>query len=539
MHNKTNSVFALLMLIGWQAAYANTSAPITAVTLYPGSATVERTAQVAPGMTQLEIKGLPANFDTQTIRVQTDAGIQIGQIIAQDISSTEAIGAREADIEAKIQALQDQQAALDVDAKSAALVQGYLERFSGSGAAATDKQQPYIDAKSMAAVLDAMRRGGSDAFERIHRADMQKREIGKKIDALQRELAKVKNGAKDARTFTIQLAAKQSGNVRLSYQVNGAGWKPSYRAMLDSSASSIDLERLASVSQKTGEDWSGVKLKLSTGQPRLSPQAPEPRPWLLSYYKPEPQQYRTASAAHAPAPAPAPSPMIRPQMKIAGNLIAEDYVAPVIETQGSFATEFDVPARVSLPSDGREISVNLSKQTVPVKQRVRVAPRMDKSAVVTAEAARPSGVWLSGNIQLFRDGSYVGATQWNTQASDKFVFPFGRDDLVRVAVDRTRQESGTTGLLSRQSERKVSDVYTITSFHKTPVELLVLESSPVSTSEEVKVEKNFSPQPSTQAWEQRQGVVAWEQTIAPNQTLKWTVDYHIVYPQEGSATGLP
>ncbi len=516
-----------------QAAASQT--PITAVVLYPGSATVERVARITPGMTRLEITGLPANFDLQTLRAQAGPGIQIGQIVTQDVGRTESAGTREAEIEAKIQALQDKLAVIDVDAKSAVLVQKYLENLSGADAAATDRQQPYIDAKSMASVLEAMRRGGSDAYERIHKADVQKRELHKQVAALERDLAKVKSGARDTRNVTINLAARQGGTLTVSYQVNGAGWQPTYRALLDSSASTVNLERLATVSQKTGEDWSNVKLTLSTGQPRLSPQAPEPRPWLLSYRKPVTTQMENRAAlATSSAPMAAPSPR-----GLAKAEAADDYVAPVIETQGAFTTEFAVPAQVSLPADGREISVALSTQTVPVKQRVRTAPRIDKSAIVTAEAVRPAGVWLSGGIQLFRDGSYVGATHWQPQASDNFIFPFGRDDLIRVTVDRANEQSGSTGLFTQQNERKIADVYTITSFHKTPVDLLVLESSPVSTSDEIKVQAVYQPQPGTASWEKRRGVVGWETSIAPNQSLKFGVDYTITYPKEGRVIGLP
>lgn len=531
---RTRLSFVLCLACAGHAA-ADNQAPITAVVLYPGSATVERAATITPGMTRLELKGLPANFAMQTLRAQAGPGIQIGQIVTQDVSRTESASAREAEIEAKIQALSDRLAVLDVDAKSAALVQKYLENMS-AGAAATDRQQPYIDAKSMAAMLEAIRRGGSDAFERIHKAEVQKRALHKQIDALQRDLDKVRSGARDSRNITINLAARQGGTLTLSYQVNGAGWKPTYRAQLDSSASTVELERLATVSQKTGEDWSNVKLKLSTGQPRLSPQAPEPRPWLLGYHKPAPAM--ESRAAYAAAPAPAAPPMPAPARGLA-KAGADDYIAPVIETQGAFATEFEVPAPVSLAADGREISVALAKQTMAVKQKVRTAPRIDTSAVVTAEAARPPGVWLAGGIQLFRDGSYVGATHWNTQASDQFIFPFGRDDLIRVTVDRAKEQSGTTGLLTQQNERKIADVYTITSFHKRPVDLLVLEASPVSTSDEIRVQAAYQPQPDIDAWEKRRGVVGWEASIAPSQSLKFTVDYTIGYPKEGRVTGLP
>jgi hypothetical protein len=70
-------------------------------------------------MRRLEISGLPANFDPQTVRVESDLGVRLGEVSTQDQSRTGASNARESVVEEKIQALKDRQAALDVDAKSA------------------------------------------------------------------------------------------------------------------------------------------------------------------------------------------------------------------------------------------------------------------------------------------------------------------------------------------------------------------------------------------------------------------------------------
>ncbi|MBA5637906.1 DUF4139 domain-containing protein [Duganella sp. LX20W] len=510
-------------------------APITSVTLYPGSAMVERSGAVQPGMTHLDISGLPAGFDLRTLRVQASAGIQVGQVVTRDVGKEEAANARQAELEARIQALQDSKDVLNVDAKSAALVQNYLEHLNGAGPA--DRAPVAADGKAMGAMLDTIRRGAHDAFSQIQRTQVQMREIDRKIAVLQGELDKVRGGGREQRSISVQLAVRQAGTVRVSYQVNGAGWKPVYRASLDAGASRVELERLAAVSQKTGEDWNGVALKLSTGQPRRSPDAPDPQPRLLTYYKPVAES-KVAAYGYAPMPAPAPAPA--PMVAMAARAPAgEPYIPPVIEEQGAFDTEFSVPNRVTLPADGREVTVALSSQPVPVTQRIRVVPRQDKSAVVTAEAARPAGVWLAGNVQLFRDGGYVGATHWNPQASERLVLPFGRDELIRVAVDRASQQSGTGGLLAQHGEREVTDVYTITSFHTAPVRVLVLEASPVSTSDEIKVRATFGPQPTITQWEQRQGVVGWDQPLAPHETLKISAGYAISYPKEGTVTGLP
>jgi uncharacterized protein (TIGR02231 family) len=210
-----------------------------------------------------------------------------------------------------------------------------------------------------------------------------------------------------------------------------------------------------------------------------------------------------------------------------------------VETQTTFSTEFEVPGRVSLPSDGRKATVSLAKLTLPAKMRLRVVPRLDPVAIVTAEAARPEGVWLPGEIQLQRDGSVVGSTGWNPQSSGDLVLPFGRDNRVRVTLDRVKDRNGSAGILDRRNEREVTDVMTLSSFHKTPLELLVLESSPVSTSDQIKVQASYEPTPQVQDWENRQGVVAWERQIKPNETVKITVSYTIGYPREGTVVGLP
>ena len=520
------AVGAALLCIGSGAAYAQDASKITAVTLYPGSATVERTARITPGMTRLEITGLPANFDSQTLRVETDPGVHVGEMSTQDVARTQAPNAREAQLEERIQALRDRQAALDGEVKSAEMVNEFLSRL---GAPGTEKAAPIPDAKSLGGVIDLIRRGSRDSLVRTQRAKVQKRERDKQIAALERDLARLKSGAKDTRTILVGVSADRAGSARVSYQVNGAGWRPAYRASLDSLTSNLELVRQGVVSQTTGEDWSGVKLKLSTGQPRLSPQGPDPRPWLVSLPSPV-RAYGNVSGLVAAGAREAPAALQRERR--------DQFADAPIETQTSFATEFEVPGEVSLPSDGRKVTVSLARLTLPVKMRLRVVPRLDPAAIVTAEAKRPEGVWLPGEVQLARDGSHVGSTQWNPQTTAGLVLPFGRDNLVRVTLDRVKDRNGSS-VLGRKSEREVTDVLTLASFHKKPLELLVLESSPVSTSDQIEVESRFEPKPQVQNWEERQGVVAWERSIAPKETLKITLNYAISYPKDGAVVGLP
>ncbi len=499
---------------------------VTQVTLYPGSATVERAVRVAVGTGRVEMTGLPAGFDVKTLRVEGDSGIQIGEVTVQDVARSEALSAREADLEQKIQGLKDDEAALDVDAKTAALVRDYLASL-GSHAKDPDKAGPApVDAKSIPVVVDAIRRGGADAYRTILQTDLKKRELDKRIAALERDLARVRSGARDVRSLWISYVASKPGELRAAYQVANAGWKPVYRAELDSTASKMDLERQAAVMQRTGEDWRGITLRLSTGAPRAT-QIVDPQPWQLVIRPPIEDRARSRIAMEAPAP-------------MAKAERADQGQAPIVaQFETTYATEFEVPGKVDVAADGRRVAVSLSSQSIPVKQRIRVVPRRGLDANVTAEAEQPEGVWIPGEVQLYRDGSYIGTTYWNAQAKEKIVLPFGRDDRVVVKSERVKNRGGEAGLITKRGERQIADLYTITSRHKVPVELLVLEASPVAVSDQITVQTAYEPVPKIKEWENKRGVVAWEQPLAPGETANFTVDYTISYPKDANVIGLP
>jgi uncharacterized protein (TIGR02231 family) len=514
---------------------ASTGAPVTAVVLYPGSASITRTAQVAPGATEVVLTGLPANFDVQTMRVAASSGLRVGAVTTLDAAGSQVLNPAEASLREKIEALGDQKALLDAQASAAQIVKTYLERL-GTGSE-TSKPAPVGDGKALAGVIDTLGKGASSALIKMQTIAVQQRALDTRIDVLKRDLARLQSGTRDARAVTIALAGTQGGTVTINYQLNHAGWKPGYRASLDSGSSSVELARLATVAQHTGEDWSNVRLTLSTGQPRQSPTGPVPQPWLLSWSLPQPAKPMLARMAVAAAPAPQ---MERVDVSGSRNKVELEEIDASLMTQvqSAFATEFQVPGPVSLASDGRAVTLSLASQKLPAKQYLRVAPRLDRSAIIMAETARPEGVWPAGNLQLFRDGNYVGATHWDLQDAKRTEFSFGRDALLTVSVDAVEGKTGTKGVFSTRHAKHTADVFTLTSRHSKPIDVLVLESSPVSTADEVKVQAVFAPKPNVSAWEDRRGVVAWNASINPAASLSFQVEYQIDYPAEGVLLGL-
>jgi uncharacterized protein (TIGR02231 family) len=291
----------------------------------------------------------------------------------------------------------------------------------------------------------------------------------------------------------------------------------------------LQLERLAVIAQRSGEDWRGVRLKLSTGQPGAAVRGPLPSSWQLSIAAPEERQrpLSIAPTAMALAAAPAPAP---------AREASPDFDATVF--QGTYATEFDLPGSVDLAADGQKITLQLESIALPASMRVRAAPRLDTTAYVVAEAARPAGVWPGGILQLVRDGAFAGSQAWNPAEEERFLLPFGRDDRVRISVERPAEMSTSSGFIGSRAERRLRSVYSVLNQHATPVQLEILEAQPVSTNEEIRVQSSFAPRPTVEGWNKLPGVVAWQLPLAAGATLTLSADYTISWPKDARINGL-
>jgi hypothetical protein len=64
------------------------------------------------------------------------------------------------------------------------------------------------------------------------------------------------------------------------------------------------------------------------------------------------------------------------------------------------------------------------------------------------------------------------------------------------------------------------------------VTLEVLESTPVSTDEQITVTRSFEPAVVPGDWQDLPGVVAWRQVLQPGQTARFSAEYVISHPKD-------
>ena len=516
--------FVSLALAGASTAWAQTATVATSqiaqVTLYPGSAKVERVAKVAAGAKKITFTCLPAALDVPSLAVVSDASVRLGEfsVVTEDRAAVPACASTALD--GQIRELEDKKAALTAEDAALSMVTGYLKSETTGGV------RQATDPKTLAALAEALRRTGQDTFTRQHLISRQQQELDRTLAPLLAERTRVLAGRGRVSTVSVTLEAARDAEVRLVYQINGPGWAPTYRASLDTRTNALTLERQAQVAQATGEDWVGAPLRLSTGQPRQGTTGPQPRPWRIGIAEP---RVETAGLVRAMA---APAPMMSKSMRGAES---DEIAAPSFDVSvfdNAYATEFAVPQRIDVPSNGQRVTVSLGSQNSPATLLTRTTPAASANAWLVAELAQPEGVWPQGALQLYRDGAYVGSDTLRTGGKDVLSLSFGLDELTVVRVEPQKDMKGSTGFVGSRAERTVARAYTVENRHRTPIQLQVLEAAPVSVDEKVSVETRFTPQPGAMTWNDQTGVAVWRQSLATGQTARFTADYAISYPKE-------
>lgn len=503
---------------------------IAQVKVYPGSATVERVARIAAGSRSVTIACLPAGLDVQSLQVSADASVRVGETSV--ITEPRALSAACATsaLDGRIRALEDQKATLQAERDALGLVTGYLKGLGGGGDG--DAKRPAVDARNLAATADAMRRTGQESLLRQHQIDRRQEDIDRQLQPLLVERQRSQGGGNGQVTaVTVTLDAPREAELRLSYQVAGPGWTPSYRALLDTTTRKLRIERQALVAQATGEDWRGVKLVLSTGQPRRNTAGLTPAPWRIGVEPPPQQQVaREQSSRRLVDIAPA------APLAAAKAMAPERPLFDVNVFQNSFATEFDVAQPIDVPSNGQRVAMPLGQHEDTAQVAVRISPRLEQAGYLIAEIAQPEGVWPAGALQLYRDGAFVGNGQWsapgNVDGPARVTLSFGRDELVRVSAEPERDNQGSGGFAGSRAERQVQRAYVVENRHRTPIAVQVLEAAPVSVNEQVRVAASFSPQPAELAWNKQPGVAMWRTELGAGQRARFTADYTIGYPKD-------
>lgn len=503
-------------------------APITEVTLYPGIAAVQREARIDAQTRQLSFECLPASIDTQSLQISGDEGVRVGEI--KTLLQARHMAAKDctSPLDQQVRSLEDQLASIEAEENAAKLVDDFLQGVSKPG------DEGKTSAAQIASTSQALRQTSRDNSVRAHQIQRQKQDLLAQLQPLRQERDRTGAERSQVMKVTVQLASTRPANVRLSYQVRGPSWQPSYRAQLDTAKQQVQLERQALVVQASGEDWSNVSLRLSTGQPTRSSQGAMPRPWTVDIAEP------MAPMAPAPAPVSASSMRLSAKARTEGAPVPALPALDVSSINTAYSTQFVVPYKISVPSSAERITLTLGQESLPTTLLTRTVPAMEEAAYLIATLQAPQGIWPAGPVALLRDDALVGNGRLdfgNAQALAQGL-SFGRDEKVVVRRLPAQSNTGSSGWASSKTERSVTRSYSVENRHDQPIALQVLDSAPVSRNEQIKVQSQYSPQPATTRWNAQNGMIAWEQNLDARSTAQFQATHQIRFPEGEAITGL-
>ncbi|MEB5963192.1 DUF4139 domain-containing protein [Comamonas testosteroni] len=502
-------------------------APITEVTLYPGLAAVQREARIEAQTRLLSFECLPASVDTQSLQVSGDEGVRVGEI--KTLMQSRQMAAKEctSPLDQQIRSLEDQLANIEAEESAARLVGDFLQGMSKPG------DEARISPAQIAGTSQVLRQTSRDNSLRAHQIQRQKQDLLAQLQPLRQERDRTGSEQSQVMKVSVQLASPRAAHVRLSYQVRGPSWQPSYRAQLNTATQQVLLERQALVVQASGEDWSNVRLRLSTGQPGRSTQGVMPRPWTVDIAQPMPPA----------APAPAPAAVMSRSSAGTMREVAAAPDLPVLDVSSintAYSTQFIVPYKISVPSSAERITLSLGQENLATRLLTRTAPAMEEAAYLIATLQAPPGIWPAGPVALLRDDALVGNGRLdfgNAQALAQGL-SFGRDDNVVIRRLPAQSHTGSGGWGSSKTEHSIVRNYAVENRHNQPIALQVLDSAPVSRNEQIKVQSQYSPQPATTSWNAQNGMVAWEQNLAARSTAQFQATHQIRFPENQPITGL-
>ncbi len=534
MSNKAIRVFSfsvLALMVSSAMAEQVIESQISAVTVYPASATVTRTfaVELPAGPQTVLVAGLPATLDENSLRItgSGDKGSSVASVELKNEVRSELVLPRAKELQDKLTAQQDQLALLQADELALNTQQIYLQKLAEQGGGARS------DSKSADSSVAQWRTGWQTLGAGMKEIGAAKvalakeiRVVKQQIDVTQRELEQLNNRQQDNKIAVVHL---QSGGgklaMKLSYQLSDASWYPVYDANLDTQQSKLAVTQAAYVQQNTGENWDNVALTLSTLQPSAAVEPPALSSWWIDYLQPVPRTTMTKSAGLMEDRA-------MPEMMAAAAPV-EEQKAAVIDS--GYHVSYQIPGKISLNSSDEKQRVVLQQQQWPVALNLQVVPRFDTHAYLYARLENPSATpLLPGEWLLQRDGVRVGKVDQPLLApKDQIAMGFGADDAVKLEWQTLKDEAGQSGVLNKQQTLQRHYQLQVTNGHNKPMTLTVLDSWPVSKQQDIKVSVlEGTVAPKEQNVDQEAGIQRWELPLPAGKAVTLDTGYQVAYPQD-------
>jgi uncharacterized protein (TIGR02231 family) len=558
------------------------TAPISEVTLYQGRAMISRTEKspAREGLFEIRFERLPPALDASSLQatVRSDRGgaklldVRFEETVTQaDVTNNpelkEAITRLETarrlgeSLAMKLAAINDRYTLLNSIRQKTATESAKDFGSKDLDPEALGKQIAFLDSTQAQLIAD--------------RVDLDNavRSNNDEINALSAKVNALGGQTKVERTAVVSVGQSiaQSADVTLRYLVGNAGWQPRYAVRADADGGTLVIEYDADIRQATGEDWTDVRLTLSTAQPTQKAAPSDVPPFFVDVFVPPPPGAPAVTGAPAMRRAPSGRPSgpgggtggseggAQYDLALAGaadapmNAAYAASFADAYAVQSGTVVAYPLPRAIDIPSDAQRGRKQRIATIDATPTFVHVARPLVESAVyLKATAANASAYqFLAGPATVFLGGDSVGTTNLPDLAPGaEMTFWLGADRRIEVKRVIVKKSTSEKGVFEKSDETRWDYRVDLASTIAKPITVELVDRMPVSRNEQVKIELKDLSQPLVTdakfvADEKPQGILKWlvqiparaEAGKPATKSVSWSVVAD--KPKDVQITGLP
>jgi len=294
----------------------------------------------------------------------------------------------------------------------------------------------------------------------------------------------------------IESATAQTLNISCVYFITQASWSPAYDLRAESTDKPLRMVYKAVVSQQSGFDWAGIKLKLSSARPLSNNNRPILNPQYIDYYVARPirnlddqvagranmfqlSQVRTEERRDMAKPTDGPD-------ADRGEITDEEVV---LEDSAS-GEEFEITAPQNIVTGAEAQTVRYKEEQLDAIYHYHAVPKMDPGVFLLAKIPNYGRYGLlSGTAQIFFKDTYVGQSEIDTKTvSDTLLLSLGRDEDISIKRVKPTDLVYTPKFLNNFKRELVAYDIVVKNNKKVPIKIEILDQIPVSKQDEITVE---------------------------------------------------
>lgn len=207
----------------------------------------------------------------------------------------------------------------------------------------------------------------------------------------------------------------------------------------------------------------------------------------------------------------------------------QSYIPVVVKAENQTNVEFNIADPYSIPSDGKQYTVEINQIDLKANYQYAVAPKLSTDVFLTAQLTDWSKYnFLSGEANLFFEGTFIGKSLLNTDATkDTLNISLGTDK--NIVVTRTSVKDMTQNQIFGSNLKETRDWQIEVKNRKSQaVNLLVEDQVPVSQTSSIEVEPL---ELSDGKYTRVSGKVSWNFLLNPMDDKKVELKYLVKYPK--------